>query len=341
MNDEQIRDLFEEAVGDVSPREGLDAIRARTRHPSGRRAWRWVSAGAVVATAATIAAVAALSSGPRTPAEHPVVAGSTGVTKPHPSAGRTQTTKAAEPTPPVAAGKPTAVPVYFAGSTSHGPRLFREFHQAPSGDHELDEAVQDAVAGSADDPDYGSPWPSGTMLQRAQLSAGVLSVDLSGPVTERPAGMSAATARLALQQLVYTAQAVVQDRVPVTFLVDGRPASTVLGIPVAGGVTQSSADDVLAQVWVTSPTDGATVTSPFRVEGVAAAFEANVQWELEQGGRVVQRGFATAAECCTMSPYSFTVDAAPGTYTLVVHDEDPSGGEGPGPWQDTKQLAVQ
>jgi hypothetical protein len=41
-----------------------------------------------------------------------------------------------------------------------------------------------------------------------------------------------------------------------------------------------------------------------------------------------------------MSPYSFTVEAPPGDYTLVVHDEDASGGEGPGPWQDTKDLSI-
>jgi hypothetical protein len=333
MNDEQIRDLLEDAVRDVSPRDRLDAIRARTRRRPGHRAWWWASAGTVVATAAGIAVAAILISGPRTPSDRTAAAGGTGGSQPSASAGSRTST----PVPP---GTPTAVPVYFVGDTSHGPRLFRELHHAPSGDHALDQAEQDAVSGSADDADYGSPWPSGTTLQRAQLSDGVLSVDLSGPVSNRPAGMSAATARLALQQLVYTAQGVVQDRLPVTFLVDGQPASTLLGVPVSRPVGQGPAEDVLAQVWVTSPTDGAGVDSPFRVEGVAAAFEANVQWELEQSGRVVQRGFATAAQCCTMSPYSFTVDAAPGTYTLVVHDEDPSGGEGPAPWQDTKEITV-
>ena len=41
-----------------------------------------------------------------------------------------------------------------------------------------------------------------------------------------------------------------------------------------------------------------------------------------------------------MSPYSFTVDAPPGSYTLVVHDTDPSGGEGLAPWRDTKDVTV-
>ena len=115
-----------------------------------------------------------------------------------------------------------------------------------------------------------------------------------------------------------------------------------LGEPVAEPVSQGDAVDVLAQVWIIDPAEGAEVTAPFEVSGLAAAFEANVQWELMQGDRVVERGFTTAEECCTMAPYAFTIrDVPPGDYTLVVHDTDPSGGaEGPRPWQDTKQVTV-
>jgi hypothetical protein len=41
-----------------------------------------------------------------------------------------------------------------------------------------------------------------------------------------------------------------------------------------------------------------------------------------------------------MSPYTFKVQAAPGHYTLVVHDSDESGGEGFPPFEDTKQITV-
>jgi hypothetical protein len=94
-----------------------------------------------------------------------------------------------------------------------------------------------------------------------------------------------------------------------------------------------------ANLFISTPADGATVSSPFTVSGKAAAYEGNVQWELKQGSTVVRRGFATAKVCCTLSPYSFTVKAPPGTYTLVVHDEDV--GEGPPPARDTAQVWVQ
>jgi hypothetical protein len=55
----------------------------------------------------------------------------------------------------------------------------------------------------------------------------------------------------------------------------------------------------------------------------------------------VRHGFTTARECCTQSPYSFTVTAPPGDYTLVVHDTDESDGEGVGTSEDTKRVKVE
>jgi hypothetical protein len=169
----------------------------------------------------------------------------------------------------------------------------------------------------------------------------VLSVDLSGPVLDRPAGMTTADAGLALQQLVRTAQGAARTSLPVRFLLDGRPTPRLLGVPTGRPVPAAAADDTLTAVSITSPVDGASTGSPFTVRGTASAFEANVQWELlGDSGTVVRSGFATARECCTTSPYTFRVAAPPGTYTLVVHDEDVSDGEGNPPTQDTKRVTV-
>jgi hypothetical protein len=314
-HDREIRALLDDAVAGVEPGYGLDAIRSRTV-VARRRPWVLAAGAAVLATAATIAAV--------------MVLGDPGATNrpAGPADGASQ-----RPAGP-------AVGVYFVGDSGAGLRLFREVHAVPAAGSSVDGAVEKAVTGAARDTDYRSPWPAGTTFERAQLSGGVLSVDLSGPVADRPAGMSEADAQVALQQLVYTAQSAVQRTLPVTFLLDGRPADTVLGISTRQPVPRRSADDVLAQVSVSSPADGATVSSPFTVEGEAAAFEANVQWELMRGDTVVRQGFTTAAECCTLSPYEFTVQAPPGDYTLVVHDEDVSEGEGGAPPQDTKRVTV-
>jgi hypothetical protein len=234
------------------------------------------------------------------------------------------------------------VPVYYVGDTSRGPRLYREFHVG-DGRPRLQQALTDAVTTSASDPDYRSPWPAGTTAS-GRLRNGVLVIDLRnsagtdlhGPVP----GTTPATASLALQQVVYTADAATQTTAPVRFLLDGARTDTVLGRPAFRPVPRASADKTLAQVWVIAPTNGQRVTSPFRVTGVASAFEATLQWELMQGTTVVRHGVTTAQQCCTMAPYAFSVHAPPGTYTLVVHDTDASGGEGFAPWQDTKAVTV-
>jgi hypothetical protein len=152
--------------------------------------------------------------------------------------------------------------------------------------------------------------------------------------------MSARDADLAIQQVVYTAQAAVgRGRLPVQLLVDGEHSDTVLGVATPEPLSAGNADDVLAPVQIDSPADGATVDGTFSVTGRASAFEANVQWELKQGDTVVKHGFATPQECCTLSPYTFEVTAPSGDYTLVVHDEDMSG-EGRPVNQDTKEITV-
>jgi hypothetical protein len=326
--DDQLRTLLDDAVSGVEPGYALNRIQARTADGrSHRRRVRRIGA-AVLATVATVVAVAALGPG----------LGLGGALGGDPEGGTAGTGNRAG-----VASQPdgSASPVFYVGSTGAGPRLFAEPGTAPSGASVLDAAVAAAVTGVARDPDYRSPWPAGTTMQRAQLSDGTLSVDLGGDVADRPSGMTQPEAALAVQQLVYTAQAAADRQLPVTFLLDGEPTSTLLGEPADRPVAAAAPDNTLSPVSIGSLAEGARVTSPFTVSGKAAAFEANVQWELMDGDTVVKQGFATAEECCTLSPYSFQVTAPPGEYTLVVHDEDASDGEGAPPTRDTRTVVVE
>ncbi|HEU4514495.1 MAG TPA: Gmad2 immunoglobulin-like domain-containing protein [Nocardioidaceae bacterium] len=341
-DDEDLRRLFEDAVSDVEPRDSLGSIHARTkeRTMSSKRSWLLGAGAAVVATAATVAAVTVLSGDSTT--DEPGFAG--------PTAASNGTSEAASPTPseePSATGsavpETATVPVYYLGETTRGPRLYREFHRVELLDDDpVSTAVSEAVAVPPDDPDYRSPWPGGTTAATVEEPpSDVITVDVRGPgLRERPEGMSAEEAELAIEQLVYTAQAAAQKRAPVQLLLDGNRTDTLLGVPVSEPLAQGAAEDVLAQVWIIDPAEGAEVTSPFEVSGLAAAFEANVVWELRDGDKVVEKGFTTARACCKMEPYSFEVSAPPGEYTLIVTDSDPSGGEGFGPWEDTKQVTI-
>ena len=102
------------------------------------------------------------------------------------------------------------MPVYYVVDVAGvGPRLYREFH-AGTGSDKLQQAVSDAVGRAADDPDYHSDWPAGTTVA-ASTGAGTITLDLTGAsLATRPAAMTQAQARAAIQQLVYTAQAATQ-----------------------------------------------------------------------------------------------------------------------------------
>jgi hypothetical protein len=78
------------------------------------------------------------------------------------------------------------------------------------------------------------------------------------------------------------------------------------------------------------------------VTGEAAAFEANVPWQvLDAEGAEVAAGFTTTSEGMTFAPFSFEVELDPGTYTVVITEDDPSGGEGGTPMSDSRTFTVE
>jgi hypothetical protein len=236
-----------------------------------------------------------------------------------------------------------AVPVYYVGDSPQGPRLFREFRQV-SGDPLL-EAATLVDGGTPLDPDYRTEWP-GVGIESVQATDGVLLVTIPGDgFTDRPDGMSKASARLAVQQLVYTLQGVQQERVPVQIQRTGAEP-VLFGISTAEPIPNAPALDVLNLVSVTSPEQGATVDGDtLEASGVASSFEATVPWEVQQDGKVVLDGFATAEGWMDrLYPWQTTIDVSglePGDYTFVARTDDPSGGaEGAGPQEDTKDFTL-
>ena len=139
-HEEWVRGLLEDAVSDASPEHGLDSIRARTASTPARRVrrgWLWGAGSAVVATAATVAAVVTLSNGPGTPqADHGFASGAASSQR-GPASGSSQSGAAAgsglstyasgssQPSQDTTKAGPVVstvtVPVYFVGITPHGP----------------------------------------------------------------------------------------------------------------------------------------------------------------------------------------------------------------------------
>ncbi len=288
-------DLLHDAVDDIEPADRIDAIRDRTAGARSRaaRGWLYAAGGAVLATAATVAAFAVLDSSP--PDDH-----GTAVV-------------------PVEGSH--VVPVYFIGDTPRGQRLFREFDEATGAD-ELDAAIE-RIQRPPTDPDYATSWPHGS-LDGATVRDGRIDVELGDVAVDMP--------QLGLQQLAYTLQAVVGERLP-------------LHLSNGTEVTARPQTEVLSQVMVNDPTDGLAVHDAFTARGAANSFEANVPWELrDDSGRVVKSGHATAAGYGErLYPWVARVDVRGlpfGYYTFVASTDDPSNGEGGGPDSDTRTIIV-
>lgn len=246
-----------------------------------------------------------------------------------------------EPTEPSGGA---AVPAYWVGKTPMGTRLYREF-QRVDGEPLLAAAELIAGGGQADDPDYRTLWPS-VAIESVQPTDGLLLVTLADDgFTTRPDGMSAKSARLAIQQMVHTLQGVQQERVPVQFF---RPAGPqqLFGLSTDQPFRQAPPLDVLSLVNVTAPAEGDSVSGDtLQASGVASSFEANVPWEIRQGDQVVLDGFTTADGWMDrLHPWQASIDVSslePGDYTFVALTDDPSGGaEGPGAFSDTKDVTL-
>ena len=236
-----------------------------------------------------------------------------------------------------------ALPLYYVADTPAGPRLAREFRRLPVG-------PEPAAAGTAavtalfamptgTVPGHRSLWAPGSALSGPVTHAdGVVTVDLAtGAATTLPAEPI-----LAVQQLVYTVTGALGTTDPVQLLVDGERVPRLWndGVATVGPVARADPLGVRVLVGIDDPVEGAAVTSPVRVSGEAAVFEANLLWEVRKDGTVVRSGSATTAEGQRFAAYAFAVELPPGEYEIQVAEDDPSGGEGRPVMTDTRRITV-
>lgn len=232
------------------------------------------------------------------------------------------------------------VPVYFTGETPQGTRLYREFRRVDAADP-LGAALTLAASGDALDPDYGTVLPAGAFSTSGQAEVRLPDDSWTG----LPGGMAEGDALLGIQQLVYTAQGVLQSRDPITFTDSSGAATQVFNVASEDGFTAADPLRTLALVSVTAPEEGATVGDTFTATGVSSSFEATTPWEIrDSDGSVVLDGFATAEGWMDkLYPWESEIDVSslePGEYTFIARTDDPSDGEGPGPTQDSKTIIV-
>lgn len=349
--DARLSELLSDAVSDVEPGNALHSIRNRTKVTpmSARRPWLFAAGGAVVATAAVLTAIAfaggnltGASDDDTDPADR---------TSQSPDRGKDETdSPSPSPSETDSPGAAQVVPVYFVGDTPSGLRLYREFQEVTTSDAPT-AAVELAVTGSAQDPDYSTTWPGGTGVAGVSYDGDVITVDLTGAPRTRPSGVSEEQASMAVEQVIYTAQAAVQQGRPgVQVLVDGERTDQVLGVPVSEPLANGPVLQTLALVSLTSPAEGEVVSGgSLEVSGVANSFEANVVVRVQryQGNEVVLTEPITAEGWMgeQLFPFEGTLDLSdlePGEYLLSASTDDPSGGtEGSGPHTDTRLIIVE
>lgn len=305
---DQLRELLSDAVGDVEPGYALDHIRARTTRS--RRRWPYAAGGAALAIAASVTAFAVIGQD-NTPR----------ATDPGTSANET----------PSLTGPSTTVAVYYVNDTVDGPRLSREFVDVVG--NPLEQAVELAMTGDPQDPDYFRAWPdSAGGLASVEVSGGVIRIEVEdGALADYdwPAGVG----EMAIQQVIYSAQAAAGDRMPVQFVHDGNPVAQVLSQPTSEPLAEGPLLQTLTHVSLTTPTEGMLVDNdePLVVEGVGNSFEGNIVTTVQTWDGEVVAGPEPAIAGWgedKLFPFEVTFDLSdvpPGEYAVVSKTDDPSG----------------
>lgn len=334
----RLRDVLGNEARSVQPSgDGLARIREKIRERRrARRGWLrpLAVAGAAAATAAIVVAVVVLVPGGGSKhGGQPAADGSptTAVVSPSPSS-----------TPPISPSAAPTHPVtlYFIGAKADPQQLlYREtvLRVPPAGNAFISDAVTALLDTPPADADYITGWPQGAHLLGATIKDNTEAIiDLSPEAANGPKGLGA----IGAQQLFYTVQGAAPKIESMELRIGGVPVTSLWGSPITNPVTPEPAWQVFAHVWITSPTQGATVPASFQFGGEAIVFEAHVSWQILMNGSVLKEGFATADKGAPdQGVWQDSATLAPGTYELRAFET--SMKDGSPTYVDTKTFTVQ
>ena len=308
---------------------------------------RWLIPVGAAASVALIGALAwGVANNTGSPQTSPAVSSTTSPAVPSPSTTPPEPVapKPSSGSAPTAPGATTemALPAYFVGASSDTGKqfgLYREFVKTtvPAGATPAQKAkaalgvAMNAQRFSNVEP-YVQPW-SGTSVQDLTVTPRLITVTLSGP---GPKGFTAEQSKLAVQGLVWTAQAAINlGAIPVKFAVaDG--STMLFGTYPTTRTYNRPAKDLqyqdLAPIWISSPERDRTFSSgtPVVATGSSCAFEGTTQWQLKKGGTAVKSGFTTASSGCpTRGTWQVKLGALPaGSYIFRMYEVSMEDGKG-------------
>jgi hypothetical protein len=308
-------------------RDGIDSRR--------RRAWWRNPALALTAAAVLGVAVGGLYFGARDNNTAVLPGGTSNSPTPTPSGSPSSTPSLSESPSPsdsaTAPGNSAPVYVYYIHDDGQSPRLYREKPMGVGAGSASEAALRAMFAGQPADPDYSTPWDN-TKLRSYSVAGDTATVDLSKFVA-----LGAAVETAAVQEIVYTVTANNTSVKKVQLLVRGKtPPSghSDWSSPVA----RAPMVDVQGMIWILAPTQGATVSSPVKIDGYGTAFEATINWEVRKDGVVVKSGYAMGGSNGVFGEFHATVTLPPGDYELAAFES--SAKDGSPLHIDTKNFTV-
>lgn len=210
------------------------------------------------------------------------------------------------------------LPLYYVGEDG---LLYRSIRDLPTQSDRLTTAIAAVLNVVPQEPALSSLW-SGGQVNSAKVEGTRITIDISGAAFANFTNRQ--VAEQAINQVVYTATAVVGDRLgrlSVQVLRDGSPNLPVLGAPDADfGRTGNTP---LGRLWVLSPRTGVPLASGEVVlEGLqqATVTSTRVAWQvLDADGKVVGEGDATAAgNEVGWRRWRATTRLGPGEYVLSL-----------------------
>jgi hypothetical protein len=331
----RLRDALTSEAAMVEPAgDGLQKIRLGIEQH--RRPW-WQHPGAILAAAA----VAGLAVGGVAFALGGDDGGTNVATSPSPSASATDQPSPTSSSSDGAEHRVTdTVFVYYVHDDGQSPRLYREQHDVTAlvtaGRDEPTKAELGVFAllnQEPVDPDYASPWPAGVGVRGGITKDGdTATVDLTQFLKQ-----GAAVENAGVQALVYTVTANDPTIKKVRLLVGGEAPTSGHG-DWSEPVAREPMVDIQGLVWLLTPTQGDTVSSPVKIEGFGTATEGTISWEVRKEGVVVEKGFTQGGANGEFGDFTATVDLAPGDYEISAFES--SAKDGSPIHIDTKNFTV-
>lgn len=231
---------------------------------------------------------------------------------------------------------PALLPVYWLGDVDGNDRLFREFltgaNAAPA--DPIAEAVRVMLSGEPLDPDYHSPWRPASSVSSSISTQNVITLDIASDAFG--GSLPEDEARIAVQQLVYTATAAAAnaglieggESSSVVVLVDGAAGYRAFGaLDLDGEWTRDGS--VLSPVWIIDPQQDTQSDGAVTVHGVAPTRGADVRWRIDRFDEPAREGSDDRAlfrdgvvevepgEAAT-GTYSFAESLPAGRYQITV-----------------------